>query len=152
MWQHIKLSEQLRPRDSLACCWDVKQPTVTCLEACMRCGVSSMCVIMCGLCCAYNVFQDAWLCDNIYVTSRCREHALRTWPCVNYATLELFRCIAMWPSMFMCNPEGQQDAGLIVRGHDHVTYSTLLMCFQMQDRVAVFMCNLKASKMHYISS
>ena len=27
MWQHVKLSEQVRPRDTLACCWDVKQPT-----------------------------------------------------------------------------------------------------------------------------
>ena len=27
MWQHIQLSEQIRPRDTLACCWDVKQPT-----------------------------------------------------------------------------------------------------------------------------
>ena len=25
--QHIKLSEQIRPWDTLACCWDVKQPT-----------------------------------------------------------------------------------------------------------------------------
>ena len=25
MWQHVKLSEQIR--DTLACCWDVKQPT-----------------------------------------------------------------------------------------------------------------------------
>ena len=24
LWQHIKLSEQIRPRDTLACCWDVK--------------------------------------------------------------------------------------------------------------------------------
>ena len=27
VWQHIKLSEQIRPWDTLACCWDVKQPT-----------------------------------------------------------------------------------------------------------------------------
>ena len=27
MWQHVKLSEQIRPRDKLACCWDAKQPT-----------------------------------------------------------------------------------------------------------------------------
>ena len=27
MWQDVKLSEQIRPRDTLACCWDVKQPT-----------------------------------------------------------------------------------------------------------------------------
>ena len=27
MWQHVKLSEQIRPCDTLACCWDVKQPT-----------------------------------------------------------------------------------------------------------------------------
>ena len=27
MWQHVKLSEQVRPWDTLACCWDVKQPT-----------------------------------------------------------------------------------------------------------------------------
>ena len=27
MWQHVKLSEQTRPWDTLACCWDVKQPT-----------------------------------------------------------------------------------------------------------------------------
>ena len=27
MWQHIKLSVQIRPWDTLACCWDVKQPT-----------------------------------------------------------------------------------------------------------------------------
>ena len=25
--QHVKLSEQMRPWDTLACCWDVKQPT-----------------------------------------------------------------------------------------------------------------------------
>ena len=25
VWQHVKLSEQIRPRDTLACCWDVKQ-------------------------------------------------------------------------------------------------------------------------------
>ena len=27
MWQHVKLSEQIHPWDTLACCWDVKQPT-----------------------------------------------------------------------------------------------------------------------------
>ena len=27
VWQHVNLSEQIRPRDALACCWDVKQPT-----------------------------------------------------------------------------------------------------------------------------
>ena len=27
MWQHVKLSEQICPWDTLACCWDVKQPT-----------------------------------------------------------------------------------------------------------------------------
>ena len=27
MWQHIKLPEQIRPWDTLACRWDVKQPT-----------------------------------------------------------------------------------------------------------------------------
>ena len=27
MWQHVKLFEQIRPWDTLACCWDVKQPT-----------------------------------------------------------------------------------------------------------------------------
>ena len=25
MWQHVQLSEQIRPRDTLACCWGVKQ-------------------------------------------------------------------------------------------------------------------------------
>ena len=27
MWQHVKLSVQIRPWDALACCWDVKQQT-----------------------------------------------------------------------------------------------------------------------------
>ena len=27
VWQNVKLSEQIRPLDALACCWDVKQPT-----------------------------------------------------------------------------------------------------------------------------
>ena len=27
MWQHVKLSVQIRPLDTLACYWDVKQPT-----------------------------------------------------------------------------------------------------------------------------
>ena len=27
VWQHVKLSEQVRPWDTLACCWGVKQPT-----------------------------------------------------------------------------------------------------------------------------
>ena len=27
MWQHVELSEQIRPWDTLACCWDVKQPS-----------------------------------------------------------------------------------------------------------------------------
>ena len=27
VWQHVKLPEQIRPWDTLACCWDVKQPT-----------------------------------------------------------------------------------------------------------------------------
>ena len=27
VWQLVKLSEQIRPLDTLACCWDVKQPT-----------------------------------------------------------------------------------------------------------------------------
>ena len=26
VWQHVKLSEQIRPWDTFACCWDVKQP------------------------------------------------------------------------------------------------------------------------------
>ena len=26
VWQHVNLSEQIRPWDTLACCWDVKQP------------------------------------------------------------------------------------------------------------------------------
>ena len=36
MWQHVKLSEQIRPWDTHACCWDVKQatnqPTSVCPE------------------------------------------------------------------------------------------------------------------------
>ena len=27
VWQHVQLSEQIRPWDTLACCWDVNQPT-----------------------------------------------------------------------------------------------------------------------------
>ena len=27
VWQHVQLSEQIRPWDTLACCWDVKHPT-----------------------------------------------------------------------------------------------------------------------------
>ena len=27
VWQHVKLSVQIRPWDTLACCWDVKLPT-----------------------------------------------------------------------------------------------------------------------------
>ena len=27
VWQHVNLSELVRPWDTLACCWDVKQPT-----------------------------------------------------------------------------------------------------------------------------
>ena len=27
MWQYVKLPEQIRPRDTLTCCWDVEQPT-----------------------------------------------------------------------------------------------------------------------------
>ena len=27
VWQHVQLSEQIRPWETLACCWDVKQPT-----------------------------------------------------------------------------------------------------------------------------
>ena len=27
MWQHVKLSVQIRPWDTLACCWDIKQAT-----------------------------------------------------------------------------------------------------------------------------
>ena len=27
VWQHIKLYKQIRPWDTLACCWDTKQPT-----------------------------------------------------------------------------------------------------------------------------
>ena len=26
VWQHVKLCEQIRPWDTLACCWDIKQP------------------------------------------------------------------------------------------------------------------------------
>ena len=29
VWQHVQLSEQIRPWDILACCWGVKQPTNT---------------------------------------------------------------------------------------------------------------------------
>ena len=27
VWQQVQLSEMIRPQDTLACCWDVKQPT-----------------------------------------------------------------------------------------------------------------------------
>ena len=27
LWQHVKLSVQIRPWETLACCWDIKQPT-----------------------------------------------------------------------------------------------------------------------------
>ena len=27
VWQHVKLSEQIGPWDTIACCWDIKQPT-----------------------------------------------------------------------------------------------------------------------------
>ena len=43
MWQHVKLSEQIRPWGTLACCWDVKQPTnkqtlmmCLCLQTCWQ--------------------------------------------------------------------------------------------------------------------
>ena len=27
VWQHVKLCKQIRPWDTITCCWDVKQPT-----------------------------------------------------------------------------------------------------------------------------
>ena len=35
VWQHVKLSEQIRPWETLACCWNVKQPTSK-FRACSR--------------------------------------------------------------------------------------------------------------------
>ena len=42
MWQHVNLSEQIRPWGTLACCWDVKQPTnnsitEVCLSLLLKC-------------------------------------------------------------------------------------------------------------------
>ena len=53
VWQHVNLSEQICPRDTLACCWDIKQPTNQETPASV-CGVadkwySQWTVSQCGL-------------------------------------------------------------------------------------------------------
>ena len=41
VWQHVKLSEQICPWDTLACCWDVQQPTNSILFWGLSLSVSS---------------------------------------------------------------------------------------------------------------
>ena len=38
VWQHVNLSEQIRPWDTLACCWDVKQPTISLTKSRLTAG------------------------------------------------------------------------------------------------------------------
>ena len=65
VWQHVKLSVQIRPWDTLACCWDVQQPTnqqtnslllclSVCLSVCLSLSLSpslSACLCVCVCVC-----------------------------------------------------------------------------------------------------
>ena len=73
MWQHVKLSVQIRPRDTLACCWDDKQPTnqqtfyplLVCLSACFsgeapKYWVAERASLCCNLCLRMALGQIVW--------------------------------------------------------------------------------------------
>ena len=45
VWQHVKLSVQIRPWDTLACCWDVNQPTNILYKG-RRCGTVSVIAVL----------------------------------------------------------------------------------------------------------
>ena len=50
VWQHVKLSVQIRPWDTLACCWDVKQPT-------NKQTIFFVCLLACLFACLYVCFS-----------------------------------------------------------------------------------------------
>ena len=72
VWQHVKLSEQIRPWDTLACCWDVKQhyhcpltQSDHCKAGCFRCQS----VLSCKHCnvsrLRYGCCDKLWLCHSV---------------------------------------------------------------------------------------
>ena len=46
VWQHVQLSKQIHQRDTLACCWDIKQPTNNNTPT----AQSKHCILFCMLC------------------------------------------------------------------------------------------------------
>ena len=73
VWQGVELSEQIRPRDTLACWWDVKQATnqqtssslsvhkFVCYGSLFLFGCVSCCLLLSWLCVSCYLFLS-WLC------------------------------------------------------------------------------------------
>ena len=85
VWQHIKLSEQIRPWGTLACCWDVKRPTnkllfLTFLDHCPHYPV---CRSLLSLFHPASVFLDPYE----YHTDLCNELCLAGWTATQLAVL-----------------------------------------------------------------
>ena len=67
VWQCVKLSEQIRPRDTLACCWDVKQAANTPVDA-LTASPLKQCVQV--MACLDAVMTLIWSHPNVKRTER----------------------------------------------------------------------------------
>ena len=91
VWQHVKLSEQIRPWDTLACCWDVKQPTNNnSVTSILDCYDTDICEWLCILVSVtrmldcYDTDICEWLCILVNVTRMldCYDTDVCKWLCI----------------------------------------------------------------------
>ena len=65
MWQNIKLSEQIGPWDTLACCWDVKQPTNK-----QTLPINFICIMRYAICImTVNAMHSIFVCNLVWYHS-----------------------------------------------------------------------------------
>ena len=100
MWRHVKLSEQIRPRDTLACCCDTKQltnkQTISSHDSSYdaiyfynkfsrSADVVYLCQICCYSCFVFTYSGPVWECKTPVVESP--RAGIARWLCVGLAVL-----------------------------------------------------------------
>ena len=106
VWQLLKLSEQIRPRDTLACCWDVKQPTnkqtvsnmLNCAEQVQVQNIKHIDVrhpkqhVSKKIMLKHPIKQQGWVPKKLYVPIKRKSRAFRVLPLILYIVFDIVLC------------------------------------------------------------
>ena len=129
MWQHVKLSKQIRPRDTLACCWDVKQPTnKQSLVPCLCQSVTSVKVLCLSPCCVFVIALLVSAAVSVVIACLCYSVMFVTLGCHHAMSLsEVYVCQSTVPAVMPC-PCSSFVCHVVSVSTSHVFVIELCLC------------------------